>query len=65
MYLVLARLQIPNDDNGYDISDYQEIMDALGALADWEAMLAEGDSSANIRLLPMRPFEARAYRLPQ
>ena len=25
----------PNDDNGYDISDYQDIMDEFGTLADW------------------------------
>ncbi len=30
----------PNDDNGYDISDYRDIMDAFGTLADWEEMLA-------------------------
>ena len=30
----------PNDDNGYDISDYQEIMDEFGTLADWEVLLA-------------------------
>jgi oligo-1,6-glucosidase len=31
----------PNDDNGYDISDYQNIMDELGTLSDWEELLAE------------------------
>lgn len=31
----------PNDDNGYDISDYRDIMDDFGALADWEELLAE------------------------
>jgi oligo-1,6-glucosidase len=31
----------PNDDNGYDISDYQGIMDEFGTLADWEELLAE------------------------
>jgi oligo-1,6-glucosidase len=31
----------PNDDNGYDISDYRDIMDEFGTLADWEEMLAE------------------------
>jgi oligo-1,6-glucosidase len=31
----------PNDDNGYDISNYQDIMDEFGTLADWEEMLAE------------------------
>jgi oligo-1,6-glucosidase len=31
----------PNDDNGYDISNYQDIMDEFGTLADWEELLAE------------------------
>ncbi len=31
----------PNDDNGYDISDYQEIMDEFGTMADFDEMLAE------------------------
>jgi oligo-1,6-glucosidase len=31
----------PNDDNGYDISDYQDIMAEFGTLADWEELLAE------------------------
>jgi oligo-1,6-glucosidase len=31
----------PNDDNGYDISNYQEIMDEFGTLADWEELLFE------------------------
>jgi oligo-1,6-glucosidase len=30
----------PNDDNGYDISDYRNIMDEFGTLADWEELLA-------------------------
>lgn len=30
----------PNDDNGYDISDYQDIMDDFGTMADWENLLA-------------------------
>lgn len=33
--------QSPNDDNGYDISNYRAIMAEFGALADWEEMLAE------------------------
>jgi oligo-1,6-glucosidase len=33
--------QSPNDDNGYDISDYREIMDEFGTMADWENLLAE------------------------
>ena len=31
----------PNDDNGYDISDYREIMDDFGTMADWELLLKE------------------------
>ena len=30
----------PNDDNGYDISDYREIMAEFGTMADFDAMLA-------------------------
>jgi oligo-1,6-glucosidase len=30
----------PNDDMGYDISDYQDIMDEFGTLTDWEELLA-------------------------
>ncbi|PKG25358.1 glycoside hydrolase family 13 protein [Niallia nealsonii] len=30
----------PNDDNGYDISNYQDIMDEFGTLKDWEELLA-------------------------
>ncbi|UJF31839.1 glycoside hydrolase family 13 protein [Paenibacillus hexagrammi] len=29
----------PNDDNGYDISNYQSIMKDFGTLADWEELL--------------------------
>lgn len=29
----------PNDDNGYDISDYQNIMDEFGTMADFDEML--------------------------
>jgi oligo-1,6-glucosidase len=32
--------QSPNDDNGYDISDYRDIMDVFGSLSDWEDLLA-------------------------
>ncbi|PLR85289.1 glycoside hydrolase family 13 protein [Bacillus sp. V33-4] len=31
----------PNDDNGYDISDYQDIMDEFGTMQDWEKLLTE------------------------
>ncbi len=40
----------PNDDNGYDISDYHNIMDEFGTLADWEEML-EGMHKRGIKLL--------------
>ena len=32
--------QSPNDDNGYDISDYQGIMDEFGTMEDFDRMLA-------------------------
>ncbi|MTT31768.1 alpha,alpha-phosphotrehalase [Terrilactibacillus sp. BCM23-1] len=31
----------PNDDNGYDISDYKGIMDVYGTMEDWEQLLEE------------------------
>lgn len=31
----------PNDDNGYDISDYQDIMDEFGTMEDFDEMLEE------------------------
>lgn len=31
----------PNDDNGYDISDYQDIMTEFGTMEDFDVMLAE------------------------
>jgi alpha-glucosidase len=31
----------PNDDNGYDISDYQDIMDDFGTMDDFDALLKE------------------------
>lgn len=30
----------PNDDMGYDISDYRDIMDEFGTLANWEELVA-------------------------
>ncbi|TYR74593.1 alpha-glucosidase [Rossellomorea vietnamensis] len=33
--------QSPNDDNGYDISDYRGIMDEFGTMDDWDRLLAE------------------------
>ena len=32
--------QSPNDDNGYDISDYQAIMTEFGTMEDYDRMLA-------------------------
>ncbi len=40
----------PNDDNGYDISDYRDIMDEFGTMDDFKEML-EGMHSRGIRLL--------------
>ncbi|HEO8418209.1 TPA: alpha-glucosidase [Yersinia enterocolitica] len=31
----------PNDDNGYDISDYQAIMREFGTMGDWDELLKE------------------------
>lgn len=31
----------PNRDNGYDISDYRDIMDEFGTLDDWKEMITE------------------------
>ncbi|WAA09982.1 glycoside hydrolase family 13 protein [Fervidibacillus albus] len=31
----------PNDDNGYDISDYQAIMDEFGTMEEWEKLLRQ------------------------
>jgi oligo-1,6-glucosidase len=33
--------QSPNDDNGYDISDYRAIMDEFGTMEDFDRLLAE------------------------
>ncbi|MDR3189602.1 MAG: alpha-glucosidase [Lactobacillaceae bacterium] len=32
----------PNDDNGYDISDYEDIMTEFGTMADMDELIAEG-----------------------
>ena len=42
--------QSPNDDNGYDISDYRAIMGEFGTMADFDAMLA-GMSERGIALM--------------
>jgi oligo-1,6-glucosidase len=40
----------PNDDNGYDISDYQDIMDEFGTMKDWDELL-EGLHSRGMKLM--------------
>ncbi|MFP4363146.1 MAG: glycoside hydrolase family 13 protein [Spirochaetia bacterium] len=40
----------PNDDNGYDISDYQDIMAEFGTMKDWEVLL-HGLHQRGIRLI--------------
>lgn len=42
--------QSPNDDNGYDISDYQAIMEEFGTMEDFDRMLA-GMHERGIRLV--------------
>ena len=34
----------PNDDNGYDISDYRDIMDEFGTMEDMDNLLKEAKS---------------------
>ncbi|MGM9987971.1 MAG: alpha-glucosidase [Bacillaceae bacterium] len=40
----------PNDDNGYDISDYCDIMDEFGTMADMDELIAEGHKR-NIKIV--------------
>ncbi|WP_262490000.1 alpha-amylase family glycosyl hydrolase, partial [Hymenobacter sp. AT01-02] len=40
----------PNDDNGYDISDYRQIMPAFGTMQDFDALL-KGLHQRNIKLV--------------
>lgn len=42
--------QSPNDDNGYDISDYQSIMNEFGTMEDFDRMLQEAHSR-NIKIV--------------
>ncbi|MFS0950382.1 alpha-glucosidase, partial [Enterococcus thailandicus] len=42
--------QSPNDDNGYDISNYEEIMSEFGTMTDMEELIAEG-RKRNIRII--------------
>ena len=40
----------PNDDNGYDISDYRDIMDEFGTMADFDEMI-KGMHDRGIKLI--------------
>lgn len=40
----------PNDDNGYDISDYYDIMDEFGAMEDMDTLIAEA-KKRDIRII--------------
>ena len=40
----------PNDDNGYDISDYRNIMDEFGSMQDFDLLL-EGIHSRGMKLI--------------
>nr|WP_298997788.1 alpha-glucosidase [uncultured Allomuricauda sp.] len=42
--------QSPNDDNGYDISDYQNIMEEFGTMADFDQLL-EGMHERGLKLV--------------
>lgn len=37
---ICPMFESPNDDNGYDISDYKEIMNEFGTMADFDALLS-------------------------
>lgn len=40
----------PNDDNGYDISDYEDIMDEFGTMADMDELIAEAKNEIFVLL---------------
>ena len=40
----------PNDDNGYDISDYEDIMDDFGTMEDFDKLLKEAHAR-NIKIV--------------
>ena len=39
--------QSPNDDNGYDISDYRNIMTEFGTMEDFDRMLRRGAQASS------------------
>lgn len=45
----------PNDDNGYDISDYRDIMDEFGTMADMEELIEEVHSRGMKLILDLVP----------
>ena len=45
----------PNDDNGYDISDYRDIMDEFGTMADMEDLIEELHSRGMKLILDLVP----------
>ena len=51
--------QSPNDDNGYDISDYRNIMTEFGTMEDFDRMLAEahGDVTLSIEEITGGPCD--------
>lgn len=42
--------QSPNDDNGYDISDYQDIMTEFGTMAEMDALIKQAEKR-NIKII--------------
>ena len=45
----------PNDDNGYDVSDYTDIMDEFGTMADMDRLISEAHSRDIKVLLDLVP----------
>ena len=43
--------QSPNDDNGYDISDYRAIMQDFGTMDDFQELLEEAHNR-NLKIIP-------------
>ena len=43
----------PNDDNGYDISDYRDIMDDFGTMADMEELLKQAKERGIVILMDL------------
>ena len=47
--------QSPNDDNGYDISDYQAIMAEFGTMEDFDRLLEVAHENG-IKIISVHPF---------